>query len=95
MVELVASRGTPPADDVLRAELGVAGRCTYIVATAALEGHRAAIAPGGQREVNKVHLTFPRAVRWLMPERPFTRGEQRVLLGRAADAVARSDRENL
>lgn len=88
MIELVAYRGSTPGEDGLRRELG-GGRVTYLVATAALQGHRSELTPDAQREDERtVHLTFPRAVRWLMPERPLARGEQRVLLGRAADAVA-------
>lgn len=91
MVELVAYRALPPEDEVLRRELGD-GRPTYLVATAALQGHRSKLAPDAQREGEwTVHLTFPRAVRCLMPERPLARSEQRVLLGRAADAVAGDD----
>lgn len=95
-VEVWAWHGVPPSDDAIRAQFGLTGAYTYVVATTAQEDLRKALATPAQADEHSplgVALVFHKAVRMLMGGHPISRTEERVLASRAIPSVAASDDE--
>jgi hypothetical protein len=95
-VEVWAWHGTPPSKDAVRAEFGLTGHYTYLVATTAQEELRHRLATSKQADARSPHgvaLVFHKAVRVLMGGHPISRTEERVLVSRAIPSVATTDDE--
>jgi hypothetical protein len=91
-VVIVRYAETPPSDERLRTELALTGDYTYIVATAALEDAREALAPSHQMDdEGNPALVFHKALRHFLASRLLTRAEERVALQRAMSRVAQGD----
>lgn len=92
--------GSPPTRADLAHGLGLQpDGYTYLVATAALERHRAELAPGHQREPRRdgegeqAVMVFHRAIRKLLPRAPLSRVDEAVALRRAIEEAAAGPEE--
>ena len=91
-VILVRYAGDEPTNEAIQAAFALEKvPYTYVVATAAIEDKRAALVPEWQIADRSPQLVFHRLLRLLIREPLLTRAEERVLLLRAAQAVAAED----
>jgi len=87
-----------PEADAVRTLIGEEASYTYVTATTSLEARRRKEGFGmnhqvgeGPDRVARAQLAFPKMMRSIMKANLFTRADERVLLWRAARAVAASD----